>query len=200
MAPPAAGHPTLSAPPTVVAPARGPKPLSAAAAHAPAPADAHAGLTNLGGVIARFPASWVPQQPANNMRLAQFTIPPAAGAEPGEAVVFHFPAGAGGSPAENIGRWTSQFAGADGQPVQPTIRQQAIGKLAVTLVELNGTYSRGVGMGQGIAGKPNQTLLAAIVITPDQRNITFHAYGPQATIGAQKKAFEEMVRTLRTPG
>lgn len=195
-----AAHPTLSAPPTVVVPARGPKPLSTAKAHAPAPADAHAGLTNLGGVIARFPATWVPQQPANSMRLAQFSIPAATGAEPGEAVVFHFPAGAGGSPAENIGRWTSQFAGADGQPVQPTIRQQEIGKLAVTLVELNGTYSRGVGMGQGATtAKPNQTLLAAIVMTPDKRNITFHAYGPQSTINAQRKAFEEMVRTLRTP-
>lgn len=64
------------APPTVLAPAPGPKRLSAAAAHAPAPPDAHAGLTNFQGVIAKVPASWVRQQPANTMRLAQFATPP----------------------------------------------------------------------------------------------------------------------------
>jgi len=188
------------APPTVVAPAPGPKRLSAAAAHAPAPPDAHAGLTNFQGVIAKVPASWVRQQPANTMRLAQFAVPPVGGAEPGEVVVFLFPAGTGGSQAENIGRWTAQFTSDDGQPVQPTIRQQEIGKFAVTLVELNGTYARGVGMGEGVAGKANQTLLAAIVITPDKRNVTFHLYGPQATVSAQKPAFEEMIRSLRSPG
>lgn len=188
------------APPTVLAPAPGPKRLSAAAAHAPAPPDAHAGLTNFQGVIAKVPASWVRQQPANTMRLAQFALPPAGDAEPGEVVVFHFPAGTGGSPAENIGRWTAQFADGDGKPVQPTIRQQEIGKFAVTLVELNGTYSRGVGMGEGAPGRANQTLLAAIVITPDKRNVTFHLYGPQATVSAQKPAFEEMIRSLRSPG
>lgn len=188
------------APPTVIAPAPGPKPLSAAAAHAPAPPDAHAGLTNFQGVIAKIPATWVRQQPANSMRLAQFAVPPAGGAEPGEVVVFHFPAGTGGSQAENIGRWTAQFATADGKPVQPTVRPQEIGKFAVTLVELNGTYSRGVGMGEGANAKANQTLLAAIVITPDKRNVTFHLYGPQATVNAQKAAFEEMIKSLRSPG
>lgn len=188
------------APPTVVPPAPGPKRLSAAAAHAPAPVDAHVGLTNFQGVIAKVPASWVQQQPANSMRLAQFRVPPAAGAEPGEVVVFHFPAGTGGSQAENIGRWTAQFSTPDGKPVQPTIRPQEIGKFAVTLVELNGTYSRGVGMGEGANAKADQTLLAAIVITPDKRNVTFHLYGPQATVSAQRAAFEEMIRGLRSPG
>ena len=152
------------------------------------------------GVETKLPATWAPQQPGNSMRLAQFSVPAASGAEAGEVVVFYFPAGKGGTQEENISRWKSQFAGSDGKPVEPSIRKTNVGPLAVTLVELNGSYSRGVGMGQESSAKPNQTLLAAIIITPDKRNVTFHLYGPKATVAAQRKGFEDMIKNLKLNG
>lgn len=148
-------------------------------------------------VEAKLPAAWKPMQPANSMRLAQFTIPATAGGETGELVVFYFPAGGGGRQQENISRWTSQFSTPDGQPVQPAITQTTVNKLNVTQVELNGSYSRGVGMGKGSGAKPDQTLLAAIIITPDQRNITLHLYGSKSTVANQRKAWDEMIRNLK---
>ena len=113
--------------------------------------------------------------------------------------MFFFPPGAGGSPSDNIGRWASQFTTPDGKAVTASVKQMDISKFAVTLVELNGTYSRGVSMGQGGDSKPDQTLLAAIVMTPDQRNVTFHLYGPKATIAGQRKAFDAMIKALHPP-
>lgn len=148
-------------------------------------------------VETKLPAAWQSVSPSNSMRLAQFTVPAAKGSEAGELVVFYFPAGGGGRQQENIARWSSQFSTPDGQAVQPAITQATVNKLNVTLVELNGSYSRGVGMGSSGAAKPDQTLLAAIIITPDQRNITLHLYGPKATIDAQRPAWDAMIKSLK---
>src|SRR5215831_14713948 len=71
--------------------------------------------------------------------------PVAAAAADGEAVVFHFGPGQGGTAAANITRWTSQFTGPDGGPVSPKRETFTVGGLPVTLVELTGTYARAMG-------------------------------------------------------
>ncbi|MEJ8837217.1 hypothetical protein [Ramlibacter sp. AN1133] len=138
------------------------------------------------------PAQWQPQPPASSFRLAQFRVPAASGAGDGEVVVFHFGAGQGGSAAANIARWTSQFAGPDGKPVSPRTEAFTTGGLPVTLVELAGTYARGVGGING-APRPDQKLLAAVVEAPEG-NVIFQLHGDRATVDANRGAFVDMVR------
>jgi hypothetical protein len=138
------------------------------------------------------PTHWQAQPPASSFRLAQFLVPAAPGASNGEVVVFHFGAGQGGSAAANIARWSSQFAGADGKPVSPKGETFSVGALPTTLVELSGSYARGVG-GINSAPKPDQILLAAIVEAPEG-NVIFQLHGDRATVEANRRAFVEMVR------
>lgn len=148
------------------------------------------------GYSVQVPDTWVQQQPENTMRLAQFQIRGALGQEPANVVAFYFGKGGGGSVEANIQRWESQFTAPDGKPVKAAQRKAKAGKMPVIWAELNGSYARGVGMGQESAAKPNQTLLAAVVETP-QGNITFHLYGPKASVDSARKAFEAMVNGLK---
>jgi hypothetical protein len=138
------------------------------------------------------PAHWQAQPPASNFRLAQFRVPAAPGASDGEVVVFHFGAGQGGSAVANIARWSSQFTGGDGKPVNPKRETFSAGALPATLVELSGTYARGVGGANG-APKPDQMLLAAVVEAPEG-NVILQLHGDRATVEGNRRAFVEMVK------
>lgn len=198
--------------PLAAAPAASPAPASPAAAEAapplvyPAPASAPKAapvttrVANFAGLEADIPLSWVPTPPANSMRLAEFQAP-IAGQAPAEAVVFFFPPGQGGPQDMNIARWASQFTDDKGGPAKPVVSKAIINNMAVTRVELSGNYSRGVGMGttEG-ASKPNQVLLAAIITTPTQGNVTLHFFGPQASVKKQRSAFEAVLKSIRFKG
>lgn len=185
-----AAVPAEAAPPLVY-----PAPASAAKA---APATTR--VANFAGLEADIPLSWVPTPPANSMRLAEFQAP-TAGQAPAEAVVFFFPPGQGGPQDMNIARWASQFTDDKGGPAKPVVSKAIINNMAVTRVELSGNYSRGVGMGttEG-ATKPNQVLLAAIITTPTQGNVTLHFFGPQASVKKQRSAFEAVLKSIRFKG
>ena len=148
------------------------------------------------GYTVQVPDTWVQQQPENTMRLAQFQVRGGLGQEPANVVVFYFGKNGGGSMEANVQRWESQFTGPDGKPVKAVLRKAKAGAMPVTWAELNGSYARGVGMGQESAAKPNQTLIAAVVETP-QGNITFHLYGAKASVANARKAFEAMVSSLK---
>ncbi len=61
----------------------------------------------------------------------------------------------------------------------------------VTVVDLSGTYARGVGGIDG-APKPNQKLLAALVEAPEG-NVIFQLHGDGATVEANRPAFFHMI-------
>lgn len=145
------------------------------------------------GFASPLPPSWTAVSPSSSMRFAQFILPAAAGAEAGELAAFFFPTGQGGSHEANIERWTSQFVSAEGKPVAPKISASKSAEIAVTLVELQGTYARGVGMGPAGDAKPNQTLLVALVETSVGR-ITLQSYGPSKTIAAQRDNFVKFAK------
>ena len=209
---------TTSAALAVPPPAPAAAPSSAPAAHAAMPADAaplifpapgaaqkpaaktNTRVANFAGLEADIPLSWVPTPPANSMRLAEFQAP-IAGQETAEAVVFFFPPGQGGPQDMNIARWASQFTNGKGAPITPVVSKTFVNNMAVTRIELAGSYSRGVGMGttEG-AIKANQVLLAAIITTPTQGNVTFHFFGPQASVKKQKESFEAMLKSIRFKG
>jgi hypothetical protein len=171
---------------------------SAAPAAALMPA-AQPGQLVVQGYAAPVPAAWVAGQPSSSMRVAQFALPAAAGLEPGELAVYFFPPGQGGSHEANIARWASQFAGADGKPGTPKVDISKAGETEVTLVELHGSYARGVGMGPSGDAKPDQALVIAMLETPNGR-ITLQMYGPAKTVEGQRAAFLQLARGLRHPG
>lgn len=148
---------------------------------------------------APVPADWKVEQPASSYRAGQYRVPAAKGAADGEIVVFYFGKGKGGSVAANTERWVSQFTTADGKPVTPKIGTLSVAGMPVTTVELHGSYARGVGMGQQGSVKTAQSLLVAVIETPDG-NVTFQLHGDRATVSHHRKAFEAMVRGFKKTG
>jgi hypothetical protein len=136
------------------------------------------------------PKTWNPQSPSSSMRLAQFSVPGKAGA--GEVAIFYFGPGGGGPVQANIDRWASQFTTPQGGAVKPVVTKGTAAGMSVTHVELNGSYSRGVGMGQEGKPMPNQSLRVAVIETP-KGNITFQIWGPRDTVTANWRAFKTMV-------
>jgi hypothetical protein len=184
-----AGHP-----PTGGMPAGHP-PIDAAAAGAiqiaPVAPGTGQGATAL---VWTAPASWVSEPPSNSMRRAQYQVPGPGG--DGECVVFYFGPGQGGDPLSNAERWASQFLGADGQPAKARTRTTTVNGIEVLFVEAAGTYQSGsmVGMGQGVA-KPGWALLGAVASGPDA-NWFFKFTAPEATLEANRAAFDAMVASL----
>ena len=169
--------------------------FAAVAPQAPAPL-AKSDQLVIQGFAAPVPGAWSRTQPSSTMRVAQFALPAAPSAEAGELVAFFFPKGQGGSQQANIERWASQFTSADGKPVAPKISNSKEGDTEVTLVELRGTYARGVGMGPTGDAKPDQTLMTALVETSIGR-ITLQMYGPSMTIAAQRDPFLKLAKGFR---
>ncbi len=174
--------------------------LPSAPARAQAPPTAASAVARAGPFFFRdysapVPADWQAVPVASSFRAAQYRAPAATGASDAEVVVFYFGAGQGGSAAANIARWSSQFSAPDGKPVEPRVQSLQVDGLAATLVELEGSYARQIGMSAGAVGRPGQTLLAAVVETP-HGNLTFQLHGDRATVAAHRAGFERMVRGL----
>lgn len=142
------------------------------------------------------PSGWTKETPSSPMRRAQYRLPGSAG--PGECVVFYFGPGQGGDAKANAARWASQFRRPDGSPVGDGYKMQEtkVGELAVVLVEVTGTYVGGMGGGPGGPERPKHMLLGAIADGPDAKWF-FRATGPQATLEAQRAAFDRMIRSLK---
>lgn len=141
------------------------------------------------------PKGWTSEPPSSAMRRAQYRIAGPGG--PAECAVFYFGPGQGGDADANATRWASQFRGSGGSPVGDLKQSKLkVGDMSVLLVEVTGTYVGG-GMG-GASGpeRPEYMLLGAIAETPDA-NWFFRALGPRATLEAQRKAFEDMIRSIK---
>ena len=137
-------------------------------------------------MTSEVPADWVASEPSSGMRLLQFTVPAADDAGAAELVVYYFGPDQGGSLEANVARWTSQFS-ADDSPVEPVITPLT-GNLPATLVELTGSYARGVGVGPVGDALPNRTLLAGVVETP-RGNLYPQLYGPADVVSKHKADF-----------
>jgi hypothetical protein len=99
----------------------------------------------------------------------------------------------------NAQRWASQFSMPDGSPAGKNMKTSEIevGGLKVILVEVGGTYNGGMTMSAAPAPpKPGYRLLGAVAPGPDA-NWYFKFTGPDATVNAQRAAFESMVRSLK---
>ncbi len=144
------------------------------------------------GLLTEVPASWQREPPASAMRLAQFRLP---GEPHAMLVVYFFGAGQGGSVGQNIARWSSQFSAPGGIPVTPRVRVLSDASPRVTLVDLEGTYRRGVGSASAAQALPGQALLAAIVEAP-KGTAFVQLWGASATVRMHQAAFEASLHGL----
>src|SRR5262245_15720171 len=71
------------------------------------------------GLRFSVPSVWTRVPAPSDMRAAQFRVPRSGNdGEDGELVLFYFGKGQGGSPEQNVDRWTGQLTRPDGQPAQ----------------------------------------------------------------------------------
>jgi hypothetical protein len=146
-----------------------------------------------GPIKLTVPETWKKKDASNRFRLAQFTIPKAAGdAEDGEFVVFFFGAGGGGGPEANIQRWLGEF--------QPHDRKQKLtsGKSAqgdYILVDLRGTWNKPIGrrIDQKTVAMPNARVLSVILTGKDQNNYFLRLTGPEKTVSANVDALRAAI-------
>lgn len=170
--------------------------LSLTAMATPPAEDTEAHELRFLGITTAAPAGWTQQAPTSSMRLAQFTITSTDGAQNAEVIFYYFGATQGGSPEANIARWQAQFHGPDGLAVEPEVHRLQSNGMEITRVELHGSYARGIGTGPGGAGRPQQTLIAAIVQTP-RGQVTIQLHGDDTLVAAEEPAFDAMLAALR---
>jgi len=174
-----AGHPAISGTP----PAEGEAASSAA------------------GLSWSTPESWQAgaQRP---MRAATYLIAAAAGdSEGAECAVFYFGTGQGGDVESNVQRWIAQFEQPDGSPSTKAARTGTlqVDSMAVTTVEVRGTYTASMGPMAGTTiNKENFQLLGAIVEGPEGA-VFFKMTGPAHTVDGARGGFDAMLKSVRKP-
>lgn len=166
----------------------------AAGPQAPAggPAAAMSQAVSAMGLSVSLPAGWKQNPPANQMRLAEASVPDASG-DPAKACLVVFST-AGGSVEDNIARWSGQVRDAKGQPVPAKTETRTVNGLKVTVTELTGSFS---GMGDATP-KENWTLRGAIVEGADGL-LFIKMTGPAASMAAAAPGFNALVDSVKKP-
>jgi hypothetical protein len=145
------------------------------------------------------PDGWKQSPAASSMRVAEFTLPRAAGdAEDAQLVIYYF-GGSGGSVDANMQRWIGQIAQPDGKPSATAARKETrkVNGLAVSLVDVSGTFIAEMSPGATQRNnKPHFRLRAGVVETaggPYYIKLT----GPEKTVAKWDAAFDQFVNSLK---
>jgi hypothetical protein len=141
------------------------------------------------GVDLPLPVGWESVPPSNSMRLAEIRVPSAEGDTAPDCVIAI--STAGGTVEGNITRWAGQVRTADGSPTVAQPMTAVADGLAVTMVELEGSY---VGMGTAPA-QDGWMLRGAIVETP-QGLLFVKMTGPIEPMRSAGEAFRYMITAL----
>lgn len=151
------------------------------------------GRQPLGPLSAVAPTGWVAQPPSSSMRVAQYGLPGPAG----EATlgIFFFGPGQGGGVEANIERWRGQFKQEDGQPAQGRRWTRQVEDIEITGVDISGTFSGGMGMGDATP-QPGSRMLGAIAVHRSGA-VFFKLTGPAQTVEQWAASFDEFLGSLR---
>jgi len=145
------------------------------------------------------PDGWKSTPPTSSMRVAEFTLPRAAGdGEDAQLIVYYF-GGSGGSADANIQRWIGQIEQADGKPSSAVAKKESrtINGLTVSLVDVSGTYTAEMSPGSTAHNnKPHFRLRAGVVDTP-RGPYFIKLTGPAQTIAKWDAAFNQFVSSLK---
>jgi hypothetical protein len=146
-----------------------------------------------GPIKLTVPETWKKKDTSNRFRLAQFTIPKAAGdPEDAEFVVFFFGAGGGGGPEANIQRWVNQFK-SENRKQKLTSGKSSQGDYI--LADLSGTWNKPIGrpIDQKSVEMPNARVLSVILSGKDQNNYYLRLTGPEKTVSANVDALRAAI-------
>jgi hypothetical protein len=136
----------------------------------------------------KAPARWQLVPSANSMRIATYRVPRAPGdSDDAELSIVQ----AGGSVEANAERWIGQFDAPSQKGAKRSTRK--VGPLDVAIVEVQGTYSGG--MGKEPSARTGWALLGAIVPTPNMPCF-FKLTGPAKSVSAARGEFDALVGSL----
>lgn|GEM_PF-1012774 len=158
-----------------------------------------AGTLEAAGLVLDLPENWAEEPPRSAMRLAQYRLPGKAG--PAELAVFAFGPGQGGTPQENIERWTNQFTHSHeaGRQAESNVRSIEAGELKVWIVQTCGVYHP-TPMGPSQPEREPQAgqgLFSLIIEGGPAGTVFVKVIGPQATVEAHTPALEAFARSVR---
>ena len=150
------------------------------------------------GLTFTTPQGWQPSKPASSMRVAEFTLPRAAGDAEDAQLVIYFFGGSGGSVDANIDRWVGQMQQPDGKPSGAAAKKQTrtIHGLTVSLVDVDGTYIAETSPGATAHhNKANFRLRAGVVQTPNGPYF-IKLTGPAKTVTSWDRAYDQFLSSL----
>jgi hypothetical protein len=155
------------------------------------------GRVALGPFSMLVPDGWAENPSTSSMRAAQFQLPATAGESP-EVVVYYFGQSGAGSVQANIDRWLSQFKQPDDKPSSEVakIEKAHYAGQDASVVSVSGRYVTGGMPGTAPVDKPDQSLLAAIVPSP-QGPFYFRLIGSKAAVAAQEESFRRALDSLK---
>ncbi|TVQ77993.1 MAG: hypothetical protein EA380_06575 [Phycisphaeraceae bacterium] len=141
------------------------------------------------GVAMTVPEGWVQETPESTMRAAQFRLPPADGAAPGEMAVFRI---RGGGVEDNFTRWIGQFSSMPGEPQRG---RRTAGNLAIDWIKLRGTLTVAPMAGGTGEAQPDSVFYGIIIMgapVPMQIRIS----GPAATLDRHAQAITDFINSI----
>jgi hypothetical protein len=149
------------------------------------------------------PPAWTRRKPKTDSRAAEYLVPRAPGdLEDAECTVFTFGPQQGGTPEQNMDRWTGQFTDQTEKPSRAERPGgQGGGLLPVKRVEVAGTYTPMRLPGESGPPEPKHgyRLIGAIVQAPSGEWF-FKLTGPDATVKAAAHDLEHILSTARPRG
>jgi hypothetical protein len=149
------------------------------------------------------PEKWERKQPKVNIIEYEYEVPAATSdAKPARLTVM----GAGGTVEDNLRRWYGQFRQPDESATEKaaTVEEKDVSGQRVTLVDVSGTYLDKPGgpfAGGQTIEREDYRMLAAIIETSKKGKKTGNYFlkliGPKQTIADNKKAFDQMIGSLK---
>ena len=146
------------------------------------------------------PADWVSKAPSSSMRVAEWSLPKAAGdAEDAILTLYFFGASQGGNVQANLDRWIGQMAQPDGRQSKDVAKTSSLTShgLKISMVDVTGTYVAEVTPGStDHFNKPNFRQRAGYIDTPGGPYFV-KLVGPAKTVDKWNDSFEAFLKTLR---
>jgi hypothetical protein len=158
--------------------------------------------TEIDGLKSHIPAAWKAQSPSGQERVYQFIIPKSEGdKDDAQLIVFFFGAGQGGGIEANIQRWKNMVKPAEGAKESDTYKttESKVGDVKVTMFEANGTYmfkKRAFDPNEKPEPRPDYRMVA-VIFESKNGPYYFRMYGPQKTMEANKKGFEDWIKNFK---
>ena len=157
------------------------------------------GSTFAAGLTFTAPPAWKSVPTSSSMRVAQYTLPPAAGDASGAELVVYYFGGSGGTVEANIERWVGQMQQPDGRPSSAVAKRQSrtVNGLNVTLVDVPGTYVAEMTPGSTARHNSANFHLRAAVIETANGPYFIKLTGPAKTVAASEKQFEAFLTSVK---